>query len=108
MVVGLRRSMELEQVIRIKNRRIIELEAQLDKINRKERIQFVKVVQISEEAIRLYQEGLAIETVAEELGVSYRTARKAINLNGAITRDPSTRVKGRTDPRGGKKVTKKR
>ncbi len=38
MVVGLRRSMELEQVIRIKNRRIIELEAQLDKINRKERI----------------------------------------------------------------------
>ena len=68
----------------------------------------MKVAKISEEAIKLYQEGLAIETVAEELGVSYRTARKAINLNGAITRDPSTRVKGRTDPRGGKKVMKKR
>jgi orotate phosphoribosyltransferase-like protein len=68
----------------------------------------MKVTQISEEAIKLYQEGLAIETVAEELGVSYRTARKAINLNGLITRDPSTRVKGRTDPRGGKKVVKKR
>jgi hypothetical protein len=38
MVVGLRRSMELERVIRIKNRRIIELEAQLDKSRRKERI----------------------------------------------------------------------
>lgn len=38
MVVGLRRTMELERVIRIKNRRIIELEAQLDKGKRKERV----------------------------------------------------------------------
>lgn len=67
----------------------------------------MKVAKISDEAIKLYQEGLAIETIAEELGVSYRTARKAVNLNGVIIRDPSTRVKGRTDPRGGKKVMKK-
>lgn len=38
MIIGLRRSMELERVIRIKNRRIIELEAQLDKGKRKERV----------------------------------------------------------------------
>jgi hypothetical protein len=38
MIMGLRRSMELERVIRIKNRRIIELEAQLDKGKRKERV----------------------------------------------------------------------
>jgi hypothetical protein len=31
MVVGLRRSMELEQVIRMKNKKIIQLEAQLEK-----------------------------------------------------------------------------
>jgi len=31
MVVGLRRSMELEQVIRSKNKKIIQLEAQLEK-----------------------------------------------------------------------------
>lgn len=37
MVVGLRRTMELERVIRIKNRRIIELEAELDKNKRKAR-----------------------------------------------------------------------
>jgi hypothetical protein len=38
MVVGLRRSTQLERVIRIKNRRIIELEAELDKNKRKERV----------------------------------------------------------------------
>ena len=38
MIMGLRRTMELERVIRIKNRRIIELEAQLDKGKRKERV----------------------------------------------------------------------
>lgn len=31
MVVGLRRSMQLEQVIRVKNRKIIQLEAELEK-----------------------------------------------------------------------------
>lgn len=38
MIVGLRRSMELERVIRIKNRRIMELEAELSKTKRKERV----------------------------------------------------------------------
>lgn len=59
----------------------------------------MKVTKISEEATKLYSEGQAIETVAKSLGVSYRTARKAINIGGAIIRDPSTRLKGRTRPR---------
>ncbi len=38
MIVGLRRTMELERVIRIKNRRIMELEAELSKNKRKVRV----------------------------------------------------------------------
>lgn len=59
----------------------------------------MKVARISEEATKLYVQGQAIEEVAKSLGVSYRTARKAINVGGAIIRDPSTRLKGRTRPK---------
>lgn len=59
----------------------------------------MKVTRITEEATRLYTEGKAIEAVAKDLGVSYRTARKAINIGGAVIRDPSTRLKGRTRPK---------
>jgi hypothetical protein len=41
---------------------------------------------------------MAIETVASELGVAYRTARKAINMKGVTLRDPSQRLVGRTRP----------
>jgi hypothetical protein len=41
---------------------------------------------------------MAIETVAKELGVAYRTARKAINSKGVELRDPSQRLVGRTRP----------
>lgn len=49
-------------------------------------------------ASKMYQEGLSIDAVAKELGVTYRTARKAIRGGGVILRDPSTRLRGRTRP----------
>ena len=50
-----------------------------------------KSKKIAEDAAKMYQEGLSIESVASELKVSYRCARKAI------------RVKGRTSPKRKKK-----
>jgi hypothetical protein len=58
----------------------------------------LKVTQISEEAVRLYEGGLSLEAVAKELGVAYRTARKAIYGAGVVARDPSARLVGRTRP----------
>ena len=58
----------------------------------------MKVNKISEQAAELYQGGLSIEGVAKELGVAYRTARKAIYSQGVIARDPSARLVGRTRP----------
>lgn len=62
----------------------------------------MKVANIQEEAVKLYEGGLAIEAVAKELGVAYRTARKAIYSNGVVARDPSARLVGRTSPTGKK------
>lgn len=58
-----------------------------------------KSKRIEEDASRLYAEGLSIESVASELKVSYRCARKAIRSRGVPLRDPSARVKGRTSPK---------
>jgi len=62
----------------------------------------MKVASIQKEAVKLYEGGLAIEAVAKELGVAYRTARKAIYSNGVEARDPSARLVGRTSPTGKK------
>ena len=67
----------------------------------------MKVANIQEEAVKLYEGGLAIEAVAKELGVAYRTARKAIYSNGVVARDPSARLLGRTSPTGKKAQSKK-
>jgi len=65
----------------------------------------VKSERIAETAVRLYQEdGYSIEAVAKELGVAYRTARKALFSQGVVLRDPSERLKGRTRPDKRKKV----
>lgn len=58
----------------------------------------MKSTRIAEQAAELYNQGMAIETVASELGVAYRTARKAINMKGVTLRDPSERLVGRTRP----------
>jgi orotate phosphoribosyltransferase-like protein len=58
----------------------------------------MKSARISEQAAEMYSNGMAIETVAKELGVAYRTARKAINSKGVELRDPSQRLVGRTRP----------
>ena len=67
----------------------------------------MKVASIQKEAVRLYKSGLSMEAVAQELGVAYRTARKAIYSNGVEARDPSARLIGRTSPTG-KKAEKKK
>ncbi len=66
----------------------------------------MKVASIQEEAVKLYEGGLAIEAVAKELGVAYRTARKAIYSKGVVARDPSARLVGRTSPTGKKAQAK--
>jgi len=58
----------------------------------------MKSDKIAEQAANLYNKGFAIEAVAEELGVAYRTARKAIYSQGVAPRDPSARLVGRTRP----------
>lgn len=58
----------------------------------------MKSKKLSEQAAKLYVEGLAVEAVAEHLGVAYRTARKAIREGGVEFRDPSQRLVGRTRP----------
>lgn len=62
----------------------------------------MKVASIQDKAVKLYEEGLAIDAVAKELGVAYRTARKAIYSKGVVARDPSARLLGRTSPTGKK------
>ena len=58
-----------------------------------------KADKISAEAARLYtEEALSVEAVAANLGVAYRTARKAIWAQGVEFRDPSARLVGRTRP----------
>lgn len=46
----------------------------------------------------MYLSGLSIDAVAEQLGVTYRTARKAILNSGTNLRNPSERLIGRTRP----------
>lgn len=58
----------------------------------------MKSSRIAEQAAQLYTDGMAIERVAQELGVAYRTARKAIYSQGIELRDPSARLVGRTRP----------
>lgn len=53
-------------------------------------------VDLSTKAGQLYTSGLAVEAIAKELSVTYRTARKAVQLSGVELRDPSERLKGRT------------
>ena len=54
------------------------------------------VKKISKQASEMYLEGKSIETIASELDVCYRTARKAVWAEGVELRDSSTRLKGRT------------
>jgi hypothetical protein len=49
-----------------------------------------------------------MEAVAKELGVAYRTARKAVYSKGVEARDPSARLVGRTSPTGKKAEPKKK
>lgn len=58
----------------------------------------MKVDKIADKAAELYEGGMAIEAVAKELNVAYRTARKAIYSKGVEARDPSARLVGRTRP----------
>lgn len=58
----------------------------------------MKSSRIAEQAAQLYTDGMAIERVAQELGVAYRTARKAIYSQGIELRNPSARLVGRTRP----------
>jgi hypothetical protein len=59
----------------------------------------LKSKRISQKAADLYLSGLSVEDVACELGVAYRTARKAILMSGITFRDSSTRLLGRTSSR---------
>lgn len=58
----------------------------------------MKHQRISEKAAQMYEDGLSVEAVAEKLGVAYRTARKAIQMQGVVFRDPHARLVGRTRP----------
>jgi hypothetical protein len=58
----------------------------------------MKSEKISEQAAQLYVGGLSVDAVALELGVAYRTARKAIWAQGVEFRDPNARLVGRTRP----------
>lgn len=58
----------------------------------------MKSQRIAEKAAQMYVDGLSVEAVAAELGVAYRTARKAIRLQGVEFRDPHARLVGRTRP----------
>lgn len=62
-------------------------------------VEITKSKKIAEEASTLYKSGLSIESVASQLKVSYRCARKAIRSKGVPVRDASARTKGRTSPK---------
>ena len=65
----------------------------------------MKSERIAEQAARMYVDGLSVEAVASELGVAYRTARKAIWAQGVEFRDPHARLVGRTRPDKKRAVT---
>jgi len=58
----------------------------------------MKVDKIADVAAEMYEGGASIETIAAELDVSYRTARKALWSKDVVFRDPSARLVGRTRP----------
>lgn len=49
----------------------------------------------SAKAAELYNSGMTVLEVANELGVNYLKARTAIRAGGSEVRDPSARLKGR-------------
>ena len=57
-----------------------------------------RAARIAPAAAALYENGLSLEAIAKELGVPYRTVRKAVRSQGVTLRDPSTRLIGRTRP----------
>lgn len=59
----------------------------------------MKSQELTKDASELYVNGMSIEAVAKELGISYRTARKAIFNSGTLLRNPSDRLRGRTRPK---------
>lgn len=59
----------------------------------------MKSTSLTPKASELYTSGMSIDAVAKELGVSYRTARKAIFNSGTLLRNPSERLRGRTRPK---------
>jgi len=61
-------------------------------------VDLAKSKRLEPTASKMYQAGLSIDAVAKELGITYRTARKAIRGSGVILRDPSARLRGRTRP----------
>lgn len=66
----------------------------------------MKSEKIAEQAAQMYVNGLSVEAVASELGVAYRTARKAIWAQGVEFRDPHARLVGRTRPDKKRVVTR--
>lgn len=58
----------------------------------------MKADKIAAQAASMYEDGMSIEGVAKELGIAYRTARKAIYSTGVEARGPSERLLGRTRP----------
>lgn len=58
----------------------------------------MKADRLAAQAASMYENGLSIESVAKELGIAYRTARKAIYSTGVTVRGPSERLVGRTRP----------
>lgn len=58
----------------------------------------MKYERMSQQAAELYTNGMSVDAVASELGIAYRTARKAIWAQGVEFRDPSARLVGRTRP----------
>ena len=57
-----------------------------------------RAARIAPTAAAMYESGLSLEAIALDLGVAYRTARKAVTSQGVTLRDPSTRLIGRTRP----------
>jgi len=58
----------------------------------------VIVKKISKQVAELYESGKSLTTIAEELDIAYRTARKALWAEGLEIRTPTDRLKGRTRP----------
>lgn len=56
------------------------------------------VDKIADKAASLYVNGMSLDAVALEVGIAYRTARKAVQSTGVELRSPSERLLGRTRP----------